>query len=298
MATFDDFGLINMNGRVYDPFMSTFLSPDNYIQAPENSQNFNRYAYCLNNPLKYFGLGVLMGAASGWIGGGISMYVGGGLGACLGGMTANAVAQIPAIINGQGFNFGQMLLSGAFSWGTYYGTSYVNWKWRGGNKIGDIDVSFRQFTKMQTLFQRSRAWEREYGGYLMKDGSFKTAKPGTSCQIDLGKIPEDAIASFHTHWDKPNQHRVCDENGNYVNGNITGRFEEVTTVRYHSDTDIKNSGGLPSIVMNRYDASYHAGGYCFETGFIGAPSVYDMSYTPINPNILRYNFGFLFSIRY
>lgn len=48
-----NFGLINMNGRVYDPFMSTFLSPDNYIQAPDNSQNFNRYAYCLNNPLKY-----------------------------------------------------------------------------------------------------------------------------------------------------------------------------------------------------------------------------------------------------
>ena len=48
-----NFGLINMNGRVYDPYMSTFLSPDNYIQAPDNSQNFNRYAYCLNNPLKY-----------------------------------------------------------------------------------------------------------------------------------------------------------------------------------------------------------------------------------------------------
>ena len=48
-----NFGLINMNGRVYDPFMSTFLSPDNHIQAPDNSQNFNRYAYCLNNPLKY-----------------------------------------------------------------------------------------------------------------------------------------------------------------------------------------------------------------------------------------------------
>lgn len=48
-----NFGLVNMNGRVYDPYMSTFLSPDNYIQAPDNSQNFNRYAYCLNNPLKY-----------------------------------------------------------------------------------------------------------------------------------------------------------------------------------------------------------------------------------------------------
>lgn len=41
------------NGRMYDPVMSTFLSVDNYVQSPENSQNFNRYAYCLNNPLKY-----------------------------------------------------------------------------------------------------------------------------------------------------------------------------------------------------------------------------------------------------
>jgi RHS repeat-associated protein len=48
-----NFGLINMNGRMYDPMMSSFLSVDNYVQAPDFSQNFNRYAYCLNNPLKY-----------------------------------------------------------------------------------------------------------------------------------------------------------------------------------------------------------------------------------------------------
>ena len=47
------FGLINMNGRVYDPQMSSFLSPDNFIQCPDNPQNFNRYAYCLNNPLRF-----------------------------------------------------------------------------------------------------------------------------------------------------------------------------------------------------------------------------------------------------
>lgn len=49
----NDFGLINMNGRLYDPISSRFLSPDNYVQSPWNSQNFNRYSYCLNNPLKY-----------------------------------------------------------------------------------------------------------------------------------------------------------------------------------------------------------------------------------------------------
>jgi len=49
----NEFGLINMNGRIYDPFIARFLSPDNYVQAPLNSQSFNRYSYCLNNPLKY-----------------------------------------------------------------------------------------------------------------------------------------------------------------------------------------------------------------------------------------------------
>ncbi len=47
------FGLINMNGRLYDPYLQRFLSPDNVIQNPEKSQNYNRYSYCMNNPLKY-----------------------------------------------------------------------------------------------------------------------------------------------------------------------------------------------------------------------------------------------------
>lgn len=47
------FGLINMNARLYDPLLGRFLSPDRYVQMPENSQSFNRYSYCLNNPLMY-----------------------------------------------------------------------------------------------------------------------------------------------------------------------------------------------------------------------------------------------------
>lgn len=45
--------LIDMNGRIYDPVLARFLSPDPYIQAPDFTQNYNRYAYCLNNPFKY-----------------------------------------------------------------------------------------------------------------------------------------------------------------------------------------------------------------------------------------------------
>ena len=47
------FNLYNMNGRLYDPVVGRFLSPDNYAQMPDNTQNFNRYSYALNNPLKY-----------------------------------------------------------------------------------------------------------------------------------------------------------------------------------------------------------------------------------------------------
>lgn len=49
----DELGLIDMNGRMYDPLLGRFLSPDPFIQMPDNSQNFNRYSYCFNNPLKY-----------------------------------------------------------------------------------------------------------------------------------------------------------------------------------------------------------------------------------------------------
>lgn len=47
----DDSGLIHMNGRIYDPELGRFLSPDPYVQTPDSSQNFNRYSYVLNNPL-------------------------------------------------------------------------------------------------------------------------------------------------------------------------------------------------------------------------------------------------------
>lgn len=45
--------LINMNGRLYDPNLGRFLSPDNFVQDPFSTQSFNRYGYVLNNPLIY-----------------------------------------------------------------------------------------------------------------------------------------------------------------------------------------------------------------------------------------------------
>ncbi|MCR9053268.1 MAG: FG-GAP-like repeat-containing protein [Phaeodactylibacter xiamenensis] len=49
----DNFGLINMNGRVYDPVIGRFISPDPFIQDHTDLQNLNRYSYVMNNPLAY-----------------------------------------------------------------------------------------------------------------------------------------------------------------------------------------------------------------------------------------------------
>ena len=70
------FGLINMNARLYDAALGRFLSPDPYVQMPDFTQNFNRYSYGFNNPLLYVdengqfffsalipGIGVLIDAA-------------------------------------------------------------------------------------------------------------------------------------------------------------------------------------------------------------------------------------------
>ena len=47
------FQLVNMNGRMYDPVLGRMLSPDNFVPDATNSQDFNRYTYARNNPLKY-----------------------------------------------------------------------------------------------------------------------------------------------------------------------------------------------------------------------------------------------------
>jgi RHS repeat-associated protein len=49
----DDIGVIHMNGRIYSPSLGRVLSPDPVTQAPQNGQNYNRYTYVFNNPLRY-----------------------------------------------------------------------------------------------------------------------------------------------------------------------------------------------------------------------------------------------------
>ena len=49
----DEFRLINMNGRLYDPLTGRFLNSDPVIDNTGGAQGLNSYSYVLNNPLKY-----------------------------------------------------------------------------------------------------------------------------------------------------------------------------------------------------------------------------------------------------
>ena len=45
----NDFEVIHMGGRTYNPVLGRFMQADPYIQQADNLQSFNRYSYVLNN---------------------------------------------------------------------------------------------------------------------------------------------------------------------------------------------------------------------------------------------------------
>jgi RHS repeat-associated protein len=47
------YGLLYMNGRLYDPVIARFFSPDMYVANSSFTQDFNRYSYARNCPLMY-----------------------------------------------------------------------------------------------------------------------------------------------------------------------------------------------------------------------------------------------------
>jgi RHS repeat-associated protein len=46
-------GLVYLHARYYAPWSGRFVSADTIVPEPGNPQAFNRYAYALNNPLRY-----------------------------------------------------------------------------------------------------------------------------------------------------------------------------------------------------------------------------------------------------
>ena len=61
-----------MNGRLYDPLLGRFLSPDPIVANPAHGQQWNLYSYAVNSPLSYIdpsGLSQCNPAQQSWCGG-------------------------------------------------------------------------------------------------------------------------------------------------------------------------------------------------------------------------------------
>lgn len=344
----DDFTLINMNARLYDPVIGRMLSPDNFVQDGTSTQNYNRYSYALNNPLVYsdpdgnliflpiiimlgaalgtmqgleagvsrgakgWGLagyalagaaigtassyvgtsvgalgfvgagalggaihgggmnllygqnvaqGFFTGAISGGLGSAVGAGIGGGLGSLFGGATS---AGVNTALNGGNIN--EILLSaakgGTLSLGMYHITSLYNWGLNGGNKMGDVNITYRQYNAMQADMQRSMYWKKEYGGVLRANGSvFRYPKSSLKYNgVDLNGVdlPDDVIAHYHTHWQRPGVSFVTLPDGmSALPPGYSGSAIDQTSMQYHSPPDLTYTGR--SIVINRYDASYSSG---------------------------------------
>jgi len=110
----DDFNLINMNGRMYDPRLGMFLSPDPYIQAPGDWLNYNRYTYGFNNPLMY----VDPDGEIAWF---IPVIIGAVAGSYMGGVAANDGQYNPTKWDyGSGKTWGYMLGGALIGGGSAY----------------------------------------------------------------------------------------------------------------------------------------------------------------------------------
>ncbi len=95
-------GLYYYGARYYDPTVGRFVSPDSIVPNYANPQAFNRYAYCLNNPLVYTD-------PSGHDGGFIETIITGAIiGAIAGGILSGTTAFFTRQDGGQAMGLGML----------------------------------------------------------------------------------------------------------------------------------------------------------------------------------------------
>ena len=180
-----ELGIINMNARLYDPYLGRFLSPDNYVQLPDFSQSFNRYSYCLNNPMKYtdlsgdnpfliFGLALIGGYLGGvatnkgelnpfnWDYSEPFTYIGIGFGALAGGITGSVIAGSTAW--GISFSVGNAYLAAGVTVGA---TATSGWQWgfhwtTAGGGGGSINNYGTPDINVNNAINKARKEEYEY----------------------------------------------------------------------------------------------------------------------------------------
>lgn len=194
----DEFGLINMNNRMYDPLLARMLAVDNFVQNPFSTQSYNRYSYVWNNPLAYIDpsgemvlapviIGVGVGLYTGYkiaegkgydfsnwqtygymIGGGIIGGVSGGVSGAIAG-AGGVFASTSAIVMGSSFSsIGNYLLSGGstdvnISFGAAsVGSNGFNYLGKKGNSRGqNIGYAFGALANLSDILMGFKTTEAD-----------------------------------------------------------------------------------------------------------------------------------------
>ena len=151
---YDSLHIINANARLYDPTIGRFFSPDPIVQAPDFTQAYNRYSYCMNNPVMYsdptgevFVIDDLIAAAAigaifnsftrivaGNVNNAVDFFLSAGIGALsgtLGGFAGQSIANMTSVatsVGGAVFNGAVVGACGGFAGGfvSSVGNSWVN----------------------------------------------------------------------------------------------------------------------------------------------------------------------------
>jgi RHS repeat-associated protein len=198
----DQFGLINMNNRMYDPIMGRMISPDNYVSDPLGTQAYNRYSYANNNPLLYSDpdgnlpvlpiiVGAVMGAYSAgvavnngqlnpfkWdnpktfsyvLGGAIVGAASGALGAAVSASTVPFANTMGIVVSSYTNSIGMAVLTGGpltvgFGFGSYnFETGELNYLGKKGNSfLTNIGFAFGLMANVQDAFAGLKGTNVEY----------------------------------------------------------------------------------------------------------------------------------------
>jgi RHS repeat-associated protein len=230
----DLFEMVNMEGRIYDPLLGRFLSPDPYVQAPDYTQSLNRYVYCLNNPLSltdptgYNWLDdnwrPITAAIVGITVSAITMGAGSGLGAVIvaGAAGGAASALTNSLLNGA--NFTQSVRN-TFSGAVWGGVSaFLNY--------GAGDGAFLEKLFKHTI---SEGWLEGVQGGNMFHGFMMGAVSGTGGHLissNAGSLSETGMIAANAVLSG-----TIDElgGGNFANGAITGAYSMMFNDLMHVD---------------------------------------------------------------
>ena len=304
----DAFGIINMNGRVYDPLTAQFFSPDPYVQAPGNWLNYNRYAYAYGNPFKYtdpsgelqlgpFYLSLYMGYSPG---GGLSFGISAGVGienAAYAGISVGYNTAGSFTFSGNAGVSGFSVAGGYDTKGGWFGNAGLS---APGISLGLVTIN----TNMSSIginYSQNGGWSGNYlGAQISKTGmSFDPSFSG-SYGFQTGEYGISETLAFDVRRDGTPIEYSTESAKDFINRNKNLVAEGLADIYADGTLPSKNYHHVDGKVINKttgkevFGAAKHKGKKYFFWGE-GQSDVYLFKNTFINAETLYLTIGHEFT---